>query len=223
MARTATNPTTIGNATKKSDYNKLWDNADLLFGEHGDDGAHSKAMVQLTANRLVRANASKILTASAMEESAAGEVVNASQPAFLARLNTSGAAVTGEGSVYTVIFDTEVFDQNADFDISTGIFTAPVAGRYRFECAVHLSHLAAAHNFYWLSILTSNREYAIYDQFAAGANPFVSHKSMVLSCLADMDAGDTAKVTTYVSGGTGVVVVDGSGTVYTFFSGSLVC
>jgi len=32
MARTATNPVTIGNPTKKSDFDSLWDNAEFIIG-----------------------------------------------------------------------------------------------------------------------------------------------------------------------------------------------
>jgi len=59
--------------------------------------------------------------------SANGEVTMAAQPAFLAFNSASDNNVTGAGTVATLDFDTEVFDQNADFASDT--FTAPVTGR----------------------------------------------------------------------------------------------
>lgn len=44
MAYSETNPVTIGNPTKKSDYDMLWDNVDAIKAEveveHDSDGTH---------------------------------------------------------------------------------------------------------------------------------------------------------------------------------------
>lgn len=49
MAWTTTNPVTIGAATKKSDYDKLWDNCDFFKIDHGTDGQHTLAGYQGSA------------------------------------------------------------------------------------------------------------------------------------------------------------------------------
>ncbi len=142
--------------------------------------------------------------------SANNEVTNASQPAFLALSNTGGANVTGDGTAYTVVFDAEVFDQNADFASNT--FTAPVTGRYQLNASVFLAGVAVA-NTIVLQIVTSNRTYQ--EQI----NNLNGNDQIGFSVLADMDAADTATVSVTVSGGAKVVSTVGSG--YSNFSGFL--
>jgi len=40
MGWTASNPASIGNATKKSDYDALWENIQMFLQQHGQDGTH---------------------------------------------------------------------------------------------------------------------------------------------------------------------------------------
>lgn len=152
-------------------------------------------------------------------KTANGEVTNPTQPAFLAYNSAADLDVTGDSTAYVVICDTEVFDQNADYDNGTGIFTAPVTGRYRFEASVELADLEATHVQHEIYIVTSNRSYKSYDTFTT--SPFVGYRKLFLSVLADMDAGDTAKVQIIIGGSTKVVNVYGTTAPYTYFSGSL--
>jgi hypothetical protein len=62
MAWTATNPTAIGAATKKSDYDKLWDNVDLFKADHNTDGSHEKLTVGSDADGDMYYRASGLLT-----------------------------------------------------------------------------------------------------------------------------------------------------------------
>ena len=50
MAWTVANPVTVGNPTKKSDYDKLFDNVDYFKIEHNTDGTHK---YPLTAGTVV--------------------------------------------------------------------------------------------------------------------------------------------------------------------------
>lgn len=76
---------------------------------------------------------------------AANEVRMPSQPAFSAYNNTLRTNATGDGTLYTVIFDGENFDQNSDYNTGTGVFTAPITGRYTFSVTLTLQQVAAAH------------------------------------------------------------------------------
>jgi hypothetical protein len=46
---------------------------------------------------------------------------------------------TGDGTEHTVIWDTENLDKGGDFVHTTGIFTAPVTGKYLFTASVDVS------------------------------------------------------------------------------------
>ena len=146
-----------------------------------------------------------------------GAVTMPAQPAFLA-FAADQANVTGDGTTYTVLFATEIFDQGSNFASPT--FTAPVTGRYRFSVTVRLEGVLVGHTSSILQFVTSNRNYAILI-----INPFVifdaTNGLVTLSgtTLADMDAADTCTVTIVVSNSTKTVDIGSSG----FFSGELVC
>ena len=150
--------------------------------------------------------------------SAANEVTNASQPAFLACKTSGEINLTGDGTVYTVIFGTEIFDQNADYEHTTGIFTAPVTGKYRFTVKLELNNVAANHLLY-LNLVSSNRTYLKSDYFAVAVN-----RNLDINALVDMDAADTIYATYTAAGGSKVCGVYGDGTPgSTYFCGELVC
>jgi hypothetical protein len=151
-----------------------------------------------------------------------GEINFPLQPAFLAYVDTTITNVTGDGTVYTVIPDNEVFDQNGDFTLASGTFTAPVTGRYflQFSILIVGGTVISAAN---ARIVTSNRTYNNTAILSPGSTAACS---MNMSVLADMDAADTATFTiaTTDSGGK-VDDVSGttSGNLRTFVSGHLAC
>jgi len=142
---------------------------------------------------------------------------NAAKPAFLAKAALQ-ADVTGDGTAYTIVFGTEIFDQNADFDgVST--FTAPVTGKYFLYSALYLAHMAAGHTTTIVTIKTSNRDHPNY-YIPVSGTVIPGESIFVLSALADMDVGDTAYITFTVSGAAKAVDVQAT---YSVFGGFLVC
>lgn len=149
---------------------------------------------------------------------------SATRPAFLAYKSSPTLNTTGDGTYRTVVCDTEIFDQAANYDNSTGIFTAPVTGKYPLGAMAYIYGLIAAHNDQIIKIVTSNRGYVAEMAFAAGANPFVSRSFQIFVPDADMDAGDTAYFQVMASGDAGNQVVDiygGATGTNTFFGGGL--
>lgn len=140
------------------------------------------------------------------------------QPAFLAFNSAGGTDATGDGTVVTLAFANEIFDQNSNFN-AVSTFTAPVTGRYRFTVSVGLSELGAAHTTGALTLVTTNRSYSLnnsnYGAQRNAANAFVTS----FSTLTDMNAADTATVTVAVTGGTKTVDILNANT---SFSGELV-
>jgi hypothetical protein len=140
---------------------------------------------------------------------------------FLAYNSVTDPDVVGDGTSYTVLFDTEKYDTGSDYDGGTGIFTAPKAGKYAFHAAVKLGDLAAAHNRHSLNLLASGVNH-LKDVTYTGTSPFVGNSYLEMSAVVNMAAGDTAKIVLDIIGSTKTVDVIGSSDVVTWFSGHLV-
>jgi len=142
-----------------------------------------------------------------------GAVTMPLQPAFLAQ-PASAQSNIAVGSFVPIVFDTERFDQNADFASNT--FTAPVTGKYQFNVTLYLVDLDSASDFYQLRLVTSNRALSVVidPDFGQDNVYFV----LTFAGLVDMDASDTAHVDIRQGSGTQQTDIDNSST----FSGYLV-
>ena len=144
-----------------------------------------------------------------------GNVTNATLPAFLVGTGTV-ENVTGDATLYTIIFGTEIFDQGSNFD-GTSTFTAPITGRYQFNVNLFAYGLTASHLLLELTLAASNRSIGLIY-----INPVSTRSGQYImlsgSCMVDMDASDTATVTLKISNGTKVIGINPS-----YFSGFLVC
>lgn len=117
---------------------------------------------------------------------------------FLAVKNSQTNNVTGNGAVYTVICDTEVYDTLGNYNNSTGLFTAPVKGKYEFVFKVYVTGCTIATSCS-VAVVTTARTYAKQDFRAAGAQDF----GTMVVCIADMASGDTASFTVTCAGEAG--------------------
>lgn len=169
-------------------------------------------------------NGSALGTTDTFIVTAAGEITKPLTPAFLAVLASTISNVTGDGTLYTVVWDTEVFDQNSDFD-GTSTFTAPVTGRYRFDFGLMFSDLAAGHTGGYTALVTSNRTYYVSELNFGAMRDVNDDYSASYSFLVDMDATDTAVVQVSITGATKVVdlLSNGATDPYNWFSGNLEC
>lgn len=141
-------------------------------------------------------------------------------PAFSARVGTLIENVTGDagGTVYTIIFGTEEFDTNGNYAVGTGIFTAPVGGRYQFNTNVVLAGLDASHTLGIVLLVNSVATDCIvatgnFAAMRASTNELVLSGSVAF----ELAQSETVKVTVSVTG-TAQSVDIGTGS---FFSGFL--
>ena len=178
-----------GHATKTDTLNRHG-----LVG-HETDGTHKPAIATTGGTLTVDETAtlsSKAPKASPVftgDVTLSGKAVNTTLPAFSA-IAAQQANVTGNGTVYTITFTSEIFDQAANFD-GTSTFTAPGTGKYFLSTTINTAGLTANHTYYEFYLVTSNRSYAQVEHFAAQGE----NKTFIITTLADMDAADTAYVT----------------------------
>lgn len=174
-------------------------------------GAVFSAKVDLGTNLLVGNDGS-----TGIGISAAGEVNMAAQPAFLANPtnDATNQNVTGDGSLYPIVFDVEVFDQNADFD-GASTFTAPIAGRYRGTARIRAGGLAVGHTDGIFMIRTTIQDFAYYyDPYALGTAANVS--SAQVSQLMNMANTNTAIAYIQITGGAKSVDLGGGASLTDF-------
>ena len=137
------------------------------------------------------------------------------QPAFSA--TKSAHQLNYSGGTNTVTFNTEIFDQNGDYN-GLNTFTAPVTGRYQLSYHLYLDGLSQAANWLEAQLITSNRTYYWTVDPDFGQNNVYWHMSN--SILADMDANDTAYINLAVhSSATGNDDINAA----SWFTGFLAC
>lgn len=69
------------------------------------------------------------------------------QPMVVASNNATVNNVTGDGTAYTVIFNTETTDAGSNYNNATGIFTAPITGNYLIHGNVGITGLGTTVSF----------------------------------------------------------------------------
>jgi len=153
----------------------------------------------------------------------AGERTMPLQSSFLAYNSSSDTNQTGSGTTVTVEFDTEVFDQNNDYNNSTDTFTAPVTGRYIFEASIIIGNFTAADEMEVYGV-TSNRTFTMNYIDPNTVKTSTGYYGAAVAFFADMDASDTCKIQIMVDGEAGDInTIYGTSNPQTFFCGNLVC
>jgi hypothetical protein len=184
-------------------------NGQFLSKQSGNAGGLTWADAGVTG--LTNSSNTTWMTVSADEE-----VSLPLQPCF----NVTAAAQTdqtGDGTIHTANLTQEVFDVGGNF--ASKMFTAPITGKY-ILCAslTWVAGMWGTSDSVDVSIITSNRTYIQYQEQTNAAARDMGAFSM--AHVADMDAGDTAKITWYISGGS--KISDHAAGYYTVLSGCLI-
>jgi len=140
---------------------------------------------------------------------------------FLSYNSAQDTNVTGNGTVYTIIFDTEVFNYLGAYNNSTGVFTAPETGLYLFCGHIASSGYATTNSPILLELVTTLRTFRLF--YSTGVNLIPTAYGMPFAVLCNMTAGNTASIVLTVSGSVmDAVDVDGAASPITYFSGKQV-
>ena len=112
------------------------------------------------------------------------------QPAFCVYLSANQTNIAVGTTWVDVQFNTERFDQNADFNTGTYTFTAPVTGKYLLTINLRLEDIDTAAAIFQSRIYTSNDTYTWTKDPNFSADLDVDTAS--ISVVVDMDVSDTA-------------------------------
>lgn len=188
-------------------------------------GASNSNSQHLRINTAAGATVSPSTGTNVWDMSPAGIRTMPLQPAFFAYVTSTIPNVTGDGTGYTVIFDTVSYNIQSCYNNATGIFTAPVTGVYIFTTTVYWGGVTASHTSGSVNI--SSTAYGPIAGFTGNPANFrnnTNNESGTASTTILMVAGATTSVPTIVLNGTKVVSVLGTafnGLILSSFSGAL--
>jgi hypothetical protein len=187
---------TVGGASSGDAWQKWSVNSvtDWSMGIDNDD-----------SDKLIMSQAGTLGSNNVWEMTTAGERTMPLQPAFIAFNTLLRSNVTGDGTLYTVIFDTVITDANSDYDNTTGTFTAPVSGSYALTSAVRPQNVSSAMVAGEFQITTSNRTFYGDVYNPSNVRTVNNLLNTNINCLADMDAADVANVQFSISFGSKTV------------------
>ena len=118
---------------------------------------------------------------------ASGRVTMPYQPCFHARPSTVNGANWSNG-VYVTTYGSVPINDGNHFNGTTGIFTAPVAGRYVFHASLRFDGFNGSYLYYDIRINDSGR------QARSLTSLNFTYHTYALSCVANMQANDTARI-----------------------------
>lgn len=130
---------------------------------------------------------------------ASGRVTMPYQPCFHAR-PTAQANTNWTNGVYVTAYGTVPINDGNHFNGTTGIFTAPVAGRYVFHASLRFDNFNGSYLYYDIRINDSGRQARTLTSLN-----FTYH-TYALSCVANMQANDTARIWVNSNGDTAVSI-----------------
>lgn len=133
--------------------------------------------------------------------------------------------MTGDGTLYTVPFNATTFNVGSAFNTGTGIFTAPITGKYQFNWTSLILNLDGSSDTLISQLVTTTQ--TIYGYYGSSNTQNSSHATLLTaSVFVLMSAGNTAKIQVQNSGTTKTVSVGGNTDLtqgLCCFSGYLVC
>ena len=117
--------------------------------------------------------------------------------------------VTGDGTAYTVIFNTELTDIQAEYDPGTGVFTAKSAGIYLINASITVGNIISTHTagaIYILNAATIISLQRLNTYTTATSAAQLTYKTSMIVSLA---VGATISSQIAVAGGTKTITVIG--------------
>jgi hypothetical protein len=148
--------------------------------------------------------------ASALElKCGTGNCTLASAAGTVLQTLSSGIVSTPIQTAYTVVFGSEEYDHQGEYDTGTGIFTCGTAGIYLCAAAVCVGGLAAGHTTGQISFVKGATKYGTTEVGPYLCRDNFAQYSFVLTQILKCAAGETIYCEIKVSGSTKVVDVMG--------------
>lgn len=179
--------------------------------------------IDSSTDQFAIANSSALGSSNFLTWTASNNQINLPlQCCFHAWISTAQNNVTGAGTYYDVIFQTERYDVSSSYNATTGVFTAPATGKYLFTSQIEYTGITAAMTWGEMGFqvnaatIVGGLSY-INVGAAAVIGTFISLQN---TCLMSLTAGDTVRVRTRIQNGAGDTA-DLAVSTSSFFAGQL--
>lgn len=132
-------------------------------------------------------------------------MTNTAQPVLNAFCHAAQSNVTGDGTAYTIIFDSVPYQQGSNYNAGTGTYTVPKTGVYLVTGMVTISNLSSSFNAAQLNIQGSGGTFT-RQLFNPGLiRDSGNNLSVVFSGLNQYSSTNTIVIQITISGGTKTV------------------
>jgi len=199
--------------------NNAWNSSNPVEIAKGGTNATSMA----TSTGIVKYDGTRLVTSSTALIDSSNRMTNTSQPAFAAFMNTGVTNVTGDGTTYTVVWDSESFDQGGNFSSTT--FTAPISGLYRYEVLIGLAGVTALHTALLVQLTVAGFSWQVIRCNPGTIQDGGGFLNLCGTALISTTSGQGVVIHVTVSGSTKTIGLTGviGAELFNWFSGSLVC
>lgn len=160
-----------------------------------------------TSGRLTFSNSDTLGTNNVLEVPQSAYPLLPAQTRFGALDNGTISNVTGDGTVYTVVFGSSTFNIGSDYDDST-TYTAPIDGKYLFKSKIHATGASTSNTLLTLAFVTTSQTYTLVRVDPAGWVSTGGTVGIDMDLFVELSAGDTVEVDLTMSGGSQVVDIN---------------
>lgn len=178
--------------------------------------------IDSSTDQFVIANSSALGSSNILTWTASNNQINLPlQACFHAYIGSPQLNVTGDGTNYDVIFGVERYDVSSSYNATTGVFTAPVTGKYMFTSQLIIEGLTAGMTSGVYGFLVNSGSYVGGVTYcspyacALGGSFFSIQNTAIFACT----AGDTVQCRVQVNGG--AKVCNFTNQTASFFAGQL--
>ena len=141
-------------------------------------------------------------------------MTNSSQPLVTAYVNTGVSNVTGDGTNYTVIFNSTVLNQSSSYNTSNGLFAAPTTANYLVSGFIGISNLGASHTAGIINIVATGGNYQSSAYNYGAIRDANNNLILPFHTILPITNGNSISIQLTVSGGSKVVGILGSNSTF---------